>query len=195
MTYVVLDIGAGARAFGLDLARLNPQKRMLVFCGEPSWGWGPFFRPITLERAEGLISQNVRGVKRIDASYDDFRLSAHSLDLVTLNSPHPFSSVFMRNMERELERCLKPGGLFLSSYPRYDLGRQPGNFELLAEGRWERRSNVTQALDEVVSFIFPQSPILKQNIRVHTWGDPRSLGTSYIYYDGILPGYRLWRKP
>jgi len=196
MVFTVLDIGAGSCAFAKDFARANHSVPMAIFCGEPAWGLGPFFRPISLKKRDRILNRKSTGVWRVVSAYAKFQLPDESLDLVTLNAPHPFMGFGMTSrMVPELARCIKPGGLFFSSYPRTDSGFVPRNFELLSEDHWYK-------LDEEVIFQklpepnrFPQSPTVSHNMRVHRYGDPLARGTAYTYYSGISPGYRLWRKP
>lgn len=197
MVYTVLDIGAGSRAFGKWLVRANRNIPMSVFCGEPEWGRGPFGGPISEGRSDRVLACEILGVWRIISEYAHFQFPDESLDLVTLNAPHPFWFQECGKMPPELQRCLKPGGLFFSSYPATDIGLVPTDFELLAEGRWHKPGQgVTFAempMDRPSRF--PQSPTVTHNMRVHWYGDPHAVGTSYIYFGGISPGYRLWRKP
>ena len=199
MTYVVLDIGAGSRAFGADLKACNPKIPMLVLCGEPHWGIGPFFKAIPSEGVGQLLRDGSTGVKRIISSYERFEVPDESLDLVTLNSPHPLYFMFLRKMYLELRRCLKPGGLFFSSFPAHEMATVPKDFVHLQSGRWGLRPEWIEIDCELAPtrapVRFPQSTTLRSNIREHAFGDPASRGSSYIYFDGISPGWNLWQKP
>ena len=195
MSYVVLDIGAGSRLFGSHLAGLNHHTKMLVLCGEPGWGIGPFFRPISTEKALRLMGRGATGVKRIVAEYENFGLPDSCLDLVTLNAPHPLMPSYVAS---ELTRCIKSGGLFFSSFPKYDFGNVNEDFCLVAEGRWRHDARSVCIPDAVLPngrpVCFPQSPTVRSNIMEHAFGNPRSRGSGYIYFDGISPGWRVWRK-
>jgi len=199
MAYVVLDIGAGAPTFAQDLRSRNPATKMLVFCGEPQWGIGPFFRAISSERIERLLVEKKAGVHRITATYAKFNLPDESLDLVTLNSPHPFFFGSVAPIVHELRRCLKPGGLFFSSFSLMDLARVPEEFEEIGKGRWDYDTpciDVSLGKSSRVSSVrFPQSPTLSSNIREHRFGDPRAHGSEYLYADGISPAWVAWEKP
>ena len=199
MTYVVLDIGAGSRAFGMDFRAMNPKTPMLVLYGEPQWGLGPFFKPLRPEQVPRLIQSGATGVKRIISEFSSFAVPDESLNLVTLNSPHPFDIVFFGRFSHELQRCLKPGGLCFSSYSKFDMARVPESFLKLSHGRWAQRT----AHIEIDSALlptntpnrFPQSFTLESNIRAHRSRDRDSFSSSYIYHDGISPGWCLWQKP
>lgn len=192
MAFTVLDIGAGSLAFARSLHRCNPKKRMLVLCGEPEWGFGPLFRGISRQRAERLIHKGRTGVKKITAEYDDFNLPDESLDLVTVNASHPFTPPGCR-FPLELERCLKPGGLYFSSQPRWFAGHPPESFELVEEGSWG--DAWTRCKPKEVSVVFPQSPFIAWNIFWHDADLARDSDTGYLYRDGINPRYWLFRKP
>ncbi|HEV7121234.1 MAG TPA: hypothetical protein VGN56_00240 [Candidatus Paceibacterota bacterium] len=200
MTYIVLDIGAGSRAFGLDLAIHNRTIPMSIFCGEPRWGIGPFSRAISEKNKDEIIEQHRRGVWRLISRYQRFAFEDASLDLITLNAPHPFHGFRMQvPLAKEIDRCLRPGGMFFSSYPRTDFGAVLKGYELLIEGSWGHGGKPITfpawKLPAGVPTRFPQSPTIIHNIRVHQHGNPRAMGTQYIYFDGISPGYRLWKKP
>ncbi|MGE5541051.1 MAG: class I SAM-dependent methyltransferase [Bacillota bacterium] len=199
MVYTVLDIGAGSLAFAKDFQRLNRETPMLILCGEPQWGLGPFFKPLPPERLTQVLKARRPGIHRITSQYEKLEVADESLDLVTLNAPHPFCVRPTQMLAFELARCLKPGGLFFSSYPRYDLGRVTQDFQLVTHGKWRGIYEATALSEELVpehpARIFPQSPVIAHNIRVHRHGDPLARGTSYVYFDGISPGYALWQKP
>lgn len=195
MTYTVLDIGAGSSAFGRDLVRWNRSVPMSVFCGEPWW----FFpRPISETRKQRILARGLRGIWRVTSRYSEFGFPDESLDLVTLNAPHPFTAPDSSFLN-ELDRCLKPGGLFFSSFPRWSLV-EPRHFSLLIEGAWKQGGKeggrmLQQDYPDVAPTAFPCSPCIMSNIVTHRYGDARSYGSSYIYWDGISPGYKVWRKP
>ena len=203
MTHVALDIGAGSKAFGRALRRYNPDVKMLVLCGEPHWEtklFGSLIYVISREKAVRLINAGRTGVYRIEAAYEDFRLPDESLDLVTINSPHPLIPISME-MINEVERCLKPGGLYFSSYPLYDPNRYPKSFKKIAEGPWGKAARVLRLEDETefksAFKIFPPGPILVSNIQTHQnrRDEYPYYGVGYIYSTGIKPRWQLWRKP
>lgn len=199
MAYVVLDIGAGSRAFAKDLQWHNRSRRMLILCGEPQWGVGPFFRGASSKKVTALIEQRRSGIYKMTASYAAFGVPNGSLDMVTLNAPHPMSWLCMDTIEVELDRCLKPGGLFFSSYPRHHMGGVPKTFGLIGEGRWHRESESVRVnhllLPSGAPYQFPQSPTVSGNIRAHARGHESLRSSNYVYHDGIAPGWKLWQKP
>jgi len=198
MAYVVLDIGAGSRAFGAALQSANRNIPMLVMCGEPAWGIGPFLKACAPRKISRLLRQGKTGVIRIRSSFGQFELEDESLDLVTLNCPHPFDFLGRPKIHNELSRCLKPGGMFFSSFPMIDVADMSGHFTLIESGGWGEHECLAidpSLLPASAPYRFPQSLILAHNIHVHRHGDPRSGGSSYIYRDGINPGWNLWQKP
>lgn len=198
MAYAVLDIGAGSCVFAKELRSLNRRVPMLVLCGEPRWLDLPFFRALSPEKACSMLQNGSKGVKHLNASYEKFGLPAASLDMVTLNCPHPFSIGAVGKMGSELERCLKPGGIFFSSFPAFDLARVPEHFVHLADGGWMHGKHVrldTYLLPKGAPSLIPQSPVLRSNIRTHRFGNPQAGGSGYLYHDGIRPGWKLWQKP
>jgi hypothetical protein len=99
----------------------------------------------------------------------------------------------------EIQRCLKKGGLFFSSWPKIPWNDVPTGFSLVKEGQWSRvwkNAKIPKALLPNGSpTTFPLSPFIQANIIAHRYGNPRRHGSSYIYFDGISPGYSLWQKP
>lgn len=199
MTYVVLDIGAGSRAFAIDLRWFNRPQKMLILCGEPEWGLGPFFRGVSPKKVAPLIKQGRSGIHKITASYDAFGVPDGSLDMVSLNAPHPMNWLRMDGIDAELDRCLKPGELFFSSYPRYHMGGIPKAFSLIEKGRWNKRPDSVRVdralLPKSAPNRFPQSPTVSGNIRAHAHGHECLRSSHYAYHDGISPGWMLWQKP
>lgn len=199
MTYVVLDIGAGTRGFGKDLIALNRDVPLQVLCGEPEWGVGPLWRALSPSKAAALLKTGKRGTYRIESSYRRFQLPDSSLDLVTLNAPHAMTAPLVWPIHTELERCLRPGGIFFSSFPAYDMGIVPKNFIQLEKGRWGFRPWWVEIeghkLPPKSPTRFPQSFTVRDNIFGHRFGNPRARGSSYVYSGGISPGWVLWQKP
>lgn len=218
--YAILDIGAGDKNFARSLKKENEHAKMLIFCGEPEnclkspsfweaitsnnlWDWVAYLRnlfrkPVSQKKILGLLGKKHPGVHFIEATYESFNLPANSLDLVTLNAPHPFSPPGVE-MKEELVRCLKPGGLFFSSFPLIDVAHIPESFILLAEGRW-RSAGSRVRLCEDNSFetpfrVFPRSPVIESNIRTHQRNRHMGNIVGYIYSNGIDPRWQVWKKP
>lgn len=103
MTKLLLDIGAGGSSFVRHFKHLNRHVEMMYLYGiqQSLHRWDKSLHP-------GAIQE-------VDASYADFKLSPGSLDVVTLNAPHPLMPP--SGIEEELIRCLKSGGLFFSAHP------------------------------------------------------------------------------
>lgn len=220
MTYTVLDIGARDKKFARSLMKENKHAEMLIFCGEPGWSlmrpsfleastsfdlldffmyYRNFFRrPASQEKVSRYLNNKHSGVYFIEGTYESFNLPDNSLDLVTLNAPHPFSPPGME-MKEELIRCLKPGGLFFSSFPLCDVAKIPESFIKVAEGRWRRPGSLVrleeESYHEFPFRVFPQSPVIESNIRTHQGN--RHIGNivGYIYSNGINPRWQIWRKP
>ena len=201
MSYTVLDIGAGSKFFAKALRKRNPKIDMLVLCGEPYWEdiiHYASLRVVSREKTSRLLNKGDTGVYRVKASYEDFKLPENSLDLVTLNCPHPFGGP-KKEMVSELERCLKPGGLLFSSHVAFDVGQYPASFELITAGRWKGIKTAIDVsggpLPESVARVFPQSWNMTHNILAHKNRDPFTKGIDYVYCNGISPFWKLLQKP
>ena len=212
MVFTVLDIGAGSLEFARRFARKNWSKRMLIFGGEPRWNQFSLPRNIVSgTEAARFMAHGRIGEYRIVSKYDSFAFANNSLDMVTLNAPAPpFGLPF--GVETELERCLKPGGMFFYAYPLlfYPIPL-PSHFECLSEGFWSEQGSALQ-LDKVglpcgAPTKFPASRTIRWNLkmqwfRVH---DPqayeyyfartgRSKSSCVYWKSGVHPGFQLWIK-
>lgn len=220
MAYTVLDIGAGCKTFARALKKVNKHAEMLVFCGEPGWSlrnsgfleaitsddmfdlsmywWNLFRRPITKEETLYFLNNEHSGIYFIEATYESFNLPDNSLDLVTMNAPHPFDVPGLE-MKQELLRCLRPGGLFFSSFPQHDVAKIPESFIKVVEGAWGSPGSLARLNDDNSSKrpfrVFPQSPDVESNIRTHQDNEHIGNTMEYIYSNGINPRWQVWKKP
>ncbi|GEM_PF-6730236 len=187
----VLDIGAGSLRFAKELRHLNPHLRLTVLCGEPSWripySWGH--------------------VRKIIATYDDFKVEDKSLDLVTLNAYHPFQRP--GDIEKELLRTLKPGGLFVSAHP---VGYHPAieNTQVLAPVIFEGMREIRFVLEGSIrpramcrfvvkgscEITYPASPTnLNRMLEVRMPDCLRVRESSYIYARSDKePSICVWQR-
>ncbi|GEM_PF-4198896 len=199
MTYVVLDIGAGSRAFAKELCSKNRWLQMSVLCGEPYWGPLSFLSVARPSKVSSLLATHKRGIWRVHASFGNFMLPDESLDLVTMNAANPMDFMSASKVHLELSRCLRPGGLFFSSFPAYPVGTIPKDFVCIGRGDWKHDpQEVTiprHMLPKGAPSVFPQSRVIRSNIRLHRNGLHRTQPSGYLYKDGISPGWELWQKP
>ncbi len=196
MPFAALDIGAGSTEFARIFCRKNARLKTTFFCGEPEWRFSPF--KLSQEKKLSVLRAGKRGIYKVQGTYRSFSFPEQSLDLVTLNAPHPFSLNALSGIGAELDRCLKPGGFFFSSFPRMDLGLVPNSFTLLHRGYWEKLGEIAAlSVSNLVvpKLFFPQSNTIWANMYTHRFGNPHKYGSGYLYSDGIAPGYRLWQKP
>lgn len=205
MTCVLLDIGAGSKSFVRSLKIRNLFTPTLAFCGEPDWG---FFNFLTVSptSAKRLIKNGSTGTYRIRSEYAAFAFNDASLDVVTCNAPHPpfFLPI---GMEKELERCVKPGGIFFYAYP------SPGFYHPLPLSAHGFTQIVKSAFSEVlhsvvrlkglvpkgVPSVYPPSPDILDAQWVR-WKrsngfDAETHSSSYTYFMcGVWPTYEVWQR-
>lgn len=201
MSFVILDIGAGSRAFARCLRLRNWGKRLLVFCGEPHWNpwsWG-YVEP---KRAAEFIAAGAAGAYKIDSKYAAFQFADESLDMVTVNAPHPLAPA--GGIGREADRCLKKDGLIFFASPLYtNSGELPrGRFELVCKNAWKNSRTLDfskEALPVGAPTRIPPSFVMRNAMwakRLQDRNPHEPLGTnSYMYHQtGVSPKYELWRK-
>ncbi len=213
MVKKILDIGAGTLRFAENLVSLNKDKDLLVFCGEPDWKdhyyLPQFIKVVSREKAFELCERNKPGIHRINSEYSAFAFDDSSLDMVTLNSPHPMMSPI--GIGKELERCITPNGIFFYGHSTHIEVRLPSCFELLIESSypssdtlrnwWTNHSvdiSKKTELSKELPSIIPASPCILSNIpefRLKT-GNPQyrnRKGNSYIYNSiRLFPNYKVW---
>ncbi|MBI3572064.1 class I SAM-dependent methyltransferase [Candidatus Kaiserbacteria bacterium] len=201
MACVLLDIGAGSKEFVRRLWWRNWNCPLLSFCGEPSW---EYLKPLVIsrERAARLIAQGGTWSYHVVSRYSAFAFDDATLDVVTCNAPlSPFHLPF--RMEKELERCLKPGGIFFYSYPSpqmyLPLKLEQRGFTQIAIGHFADDQSPVRLKDLVPDWapsVFPPSDIIKQSLvekieRRNEFEGTRS--SSYVYArSAVCPTYEVW---
>ena len=209
---VILDIGAGGLSFAKDLVKNNKDKNLVVFCGEPNWMPSPrdyYNKILNQYNSNKFIESETKGIYRVNSKYDQFRFGDETLDMVTVNSPSPITPP--DGIESELDRCLKPGGIFYYGHSTYIDLEMPKSFELVREGGYPDFSlrnwwnsfqfDISNDLKDYscdVPTILTASPVLESNIielnfRINNSDYKKSKG--YIY-DRIplCPNYQVWVK-
>ncbi len=195
---VMLDIGAGNTKFVRSYRRYNSKQSLMYLCGEPGFS-DPW-------RKGKLLANPKKGkIVKVRASYDDFGLPDDSLDIVSLNAPHPFCPPC--GIGKELVRCLRSGGLFFSAHPVGWHPKLPPEefYEVLfpAKGEGETKPEVyfrRYGWDRIdihldigggPVIVYPASPTLRNRL---TQG-MRTNDISYVY-SGMYerPTCRVWVK-
>jgi hypothetical protein len=201
MPAVMLDIGAGSTNFARLFRRFNQQLKLMYLCGEPEWkdSWNGDVRP--------------KRIKKIRASYQDFRVPAGSLSVVTLNAPHPFSPPV--GIEEQLARAFKPkAGVFLSAHP---IGRHPELSDryfypigFVQDESKPEHPCLTESFGYVHGFfrsrvgffsvvnlpriVYPASFTIRSRLRELSFPDElRDRSSSYLYSNSnVAPSIKVW---
>ncbi len=199
MSTVILDIGAGSLGFLRRLARLNGRVGFALFGGEPKWWHIPLLHSVTPhERIPSILERVRNGKYRIVARYNAFPFPDQSLDMVTVNAPHPF--VELDGIDQEIIRCLKPGGVFFCSTPELRYQFELPGFELCADGRWNYGTQSVHidhyAIVPGVPRSIPISRTVRNSVkieRMRKMGMEGTRGPFYVYAGAELnPNYRAW---
>lgn len=213
----VLDIGAGNTSFWKKLRSLNPQIQAVI-CGDIKFqkqeydldegilsNIGVFLsrvsKILTKEELEHVIEETKKWVFKVFADYREIPLQDESMDMVTLNSPHPFFPVRKEWFE-EIRRVLKRGWIFYFWHSIKFWNPYPEN-EMRVIGEWNFRFN-WEKLWKIDSkrLIFPMSPYIAINTLGHhfelRW---QKLNTYWGIYDSNHPckiqpnpNWKVWEK-
>lgn len=185
---VLLDIGAGGKGFARAFRWHNPTLELLCLCGEPEYyhyEWsGDFFK----------------GITKLRASYDAFNVPDRSLDIVMLNA-FEFPFCYPAGIERELVRCLRPGGLFFSAHP---IGIHPEvPEEHFAPVEFESRTSLyfDQFRRSRIRFrwgrriiTYPPSRTIRNRLRLLQYSEGKPIHNNAYSYSGMAggPNLRVW---
>lgn len=206
----ILDIGAGSLCFAKDLRRNNKQLPLLVFCGEPYWSNSRLKKVISADTARELIEEERTGIYRVISSYRDFAFDEHSLDMVTVNSPHPLTPA--NGIEEEIERCIRPGGIFFFGHSTTIDIEPSSEFTLLHQSSYPHATwknwwhdfsfdlaEIEGYPKDIPSRLIP-SPIIRSNMieaqrRRDDTNYRNKRGIMYMYNQIRLhPNYKVWQK-
>jgi hypothetical protein len=202
---VVFDIGAGSSYFMKLLIKKNKRQHILGFIGEPGWR-NPFIPVYNKQKSGILIDRKEIGLFRVVSTYSDFIFEDNSLDMVTVNSPHPMYPT--TGIDIEVNRCLKTGGLFFYGHSMSIKEKMPDNFKLIS---WDDYPNYSWLKEPTLYLeksskeypsgypnVIPASKVIRNNITEHyltTKGYGNNMGNDYVY--NTLPfyaNYKVWQK-
>lgn len=213
---LALDIWAGSTSFWKNFKALNPQIKTVIcwdpifqrqeYCEENSvlenigLFLSRFSKILTQNEIQEVVEKSKSGVFKILAKYQDIPLEDESIDILTLNSPHPLMFPWEKWF-LEFLRVLKPGWIFYfwhSTDINVDFSQD--KMKLLWSWRF-------LFWDEDVWFLenfdlkFPMSPVIKNNLisnqMIQKWLMKNS--SSYIYWKWptkikINPNWKAWQK-
>lgn len=211
---LALDIWAGNTKFAKDFKKLNPDIKT-IFCGDPIFQKPEYdlaqsflfnmnvfvsrcAKILTHEEIHDVIEQSKTWVFKIVAEYKKIPIKDNSLDVVTLNSPHPLIYPGKAWFD-EFARVLKPGWVFYFGHSReiyVDFWNEM--FESISSGYFLFGKHDIISIDWLR---FPMSPVMKSNF------DAKELLAKwyikntpwYLYGTGefkipIVPSWKAWRK-
>jgi len=180
--YTVLDIGCKNTAFVKEFKAMNAFK-IFCLCGEPHFkgDWN----------GEISLIDSMLGRKKIQSSYEDFKVPAASLDIVTLNAYYPLMPP--REIQAQLDKCLKVDGLFVSAHPA---GFHPDillpDFKLIFDRRFRDDGKVIFTADGFGEIIYPASPTIMNRFATMRAGRNTE---GYIYRtEDPLPSVRVYQR-
>lgn len=192
---LALDIGAGSTKFARAMHGMNPHVSFTFFCGDVSWRFPKDYNTIL-----SILERKKSGVFKLVSYYENLSpFPPASLNLITINSPHPLSSP-KSNFFTEAERVLSPGGILYFGHTMYNWIRFQGDdsaFDLVNEGtRFPAHVDLHIAANNI-RLKLPMSPVMKSNLKHKKMKQRRpDLYPSNYLYKGVSvnPGYKAWRK-
>lgn len=211
----VLDIGAGNTSFWRQLKWLNPQIKTVI-CGDIQFQkreydldegiltnigvfLSKFSKILTKEELEQVIEKTKKWVFKVFADYRDIPLDDESMDMVTLNSPHPLMYPGKAGFE-EMKRVLKKWWVFYFWHSK-DITVSFDENEMRLVWEWLYRYR-EKNMWKINNLNFPVSPIIRRNLLAHfllsKWEEIGN-GSWYIYGKGptkipLNPNWKAWEK-
>jgi len=217
---IALDIGAGNTTFGRDLRRLNPQIGTVI-CADPyiekkyeeynSIGLllgttvhnirvalSKLTKVSTSREVEEVIQNSKKGVFKAIATYENTWLPDESVDIVTLNSPHPLTAPSGSDFD-ELSRILKRWGIFYFGHST-DIHHAFDEGQMKLIGKWGFSRSIQEAVMEKQNLVFPMSPVIRSNVKTKYFRDAwyGASSINYIYQRNwgprLNPNWKAWIK-
>ena len=213
---LALDIWAGNTIFGKNIKKLNPEIKT-VFCWDPIFErqkydlsenilfninifLSKFSKVFIWEEIQNIIEKSKTWVFKIVAEYKKIPIENNSLDILTLNSPHPLIYPEKKSFD-EFRRVLKTGWIFYFGHSwKIHLDFIWNDFEMIGEWEfhfWEK--NIAQIPNTQLQF--PMSPVMKNNLITMVMMQNNKIKNSsfYIYWNGlrkipIQPNWKAWKK-
>lgn len=199
---VILDIGAGSKYFARRLWWNNLRLKLLIFCGEPNWRT-VFCGVPNNDQVSEIIINGSCDIHLVTSSYNSFQFDHSSLNMITINAPHPF--MMPHGIEEEIIRCLKVGGIVFYSYPTklYSLKLPKDDFQLIGKDRFLNTSTIDLGKHDLFPSHLPtkitpsmvvKSSIVESEIR-QKMPTLAYRSPSYLYSNmKLCPSYELWRR-
>ncbi|EKD29376.1 MAG: hypothetical protein ACD_78C00432G0002 [uncultured bacterium (gcode 4)] len=218
---IALDIGAGNTSFWRNFKKLNPQIGTVI-CADPyiekdfekydSIGsllgvtvyniWVALSRLTkvsTPPEVEEIIQRSKKGVFKAVAMYENTGLPDESVDILTLNSPHPLTppsgSDFL-----EFQRILKRWGIFYFGHST-DIRHIFDEEQMVLVGKWAYRHQwARKGILPEHGLVFPMSPVIRSNVITKHFRDKgfQQSSINYMYNENwglrLHPNWKAWMK-
>lgn len=218
---ILLDIGAWDTTFAKKTQRLNPWIFNVALCADPyTWNIEPFpslnsdnefdspfdnvmatiyairsrlsSRPLASKAIQDVMIRWRSGVHKILGRYEGIPdIPNDSIDIVTINSPHPmYPSGYW--FGQNVARILKKGGIFYYSHTDVQfINETIPELQLQRDVVWFSGIN---GVDTIVyggtKIIFPRSPTVYENMRANHYWTP----VAPVFHWVINPGSKVWIK-
>lgn len=221
---IALDIWAGNTSFWKEFKRLNSEVKTVI-CWDPNMkkdfvqpDWlislprsiahnvsifcSRFSKILSREEIEEVIQESRKWVFKTLATYGNTQLPDESVDIITLNSPHPITPPSNKDFS-EFQRVLKKGWVFYfwhSTDIKTEFDEE--KMTLVWQGWFYYDGGHIWILDGH-NLIFPMSPVIKSNVltlylRDRFRGRGYGIDTWFMYSENwgirLHPNWKAWVK-